>query len=560
MPHRRTVVWKLRRGNATSLADIGNPLALPTPDPKVPSTSYAPTSYSLCLYETPLRLPVPPNPATEKLIFGGTVPPGRTCGSQACWEKIGDRYHYRDGHGDPDGLTKIQIRPGTEGKTILIVKGRGPLLGNALGGMPTFPFTVPLVVQLQGSNGTCWEAIYKHPVITDSTAFTAEGSTFPPTPRATATLILFPTPFATLTAGASTASPTATSTPGSTGGPASATPTPLSTPEPTETVHGTSSATQTPVSSPTGTGPTHTPIGVTPSPISTGVTPSPISTPVSLPHLLDPELAKAANKCQRAIKTAGAFFAVKSPAALARCTDAVLRCIQTKPNDPTCIPKATATCQMALKSIGATRAALTTTIVRKCGLAPLVASDLIDAEGLGYGDLAGACLSLGTNLADSVSVADCLARQHACEAQQLFDAQQPRGGELLRRAGVPLDLNSCLPDRGDKGDMGDPRGTGKLLVECMTRMEKAASKFLATQLLALQTCVGGLFACVQTKPDDEACLAKAGETCVKDLVLIHAAGTKMSAAIDRKCRMDMLLQPACRRRRMFHEGRRLSAP
>jgi hypothetical protein len=50
----------------------------------------------------------------------------------------------------------------------VIVKGRGPRLA-----LPSLPLTPPVLAQLQASNGSCWEAIYRTPVANDTIQFIA---------------------------------------------------------------------------------------------------------------------------------------------------------------------------------------------------------------------------------------------------------------------------------------------------------------------------------------------------------------------------------------------------
>jgi hypothetical protein len=63
-------------------------------------------------------------------------------------------YRYKDRLGTPDGLELVLLRPGGDGRAKMSVKGQGPLLR-----LPA-PDRVdlPLLVQLQATNGGCWEA------------------------------------------------------------------------------------------------------------------------------------------------------------------------------------------------------------------------------------------------------------------------------------------------------------------------------------------------------------------------------------------------------------------
>jgi hypothetical protein len=126
-PDKQTLVWKLYRGQETPAAAYGNPT---TTD-----------SYALCMY-------------TESggNIYQAIAPAGASCVTQPCWRTIGTRgFAFRDGQGRFNGLTKIRLYEGTEGRVRVIVKGRGAELDLA-----QLPMDLPTRVQLQGSHGQCW--------------------------------------------------------------------------------------------------------------------------------------------------------------------------------------------------------------------------------------------------------------------------------------------------------------------------------------------------------------------------------------------------------------------
>ncbi len=145
---RDTVVWKWRRGAASSTADFGDPVNN--------------HGYAVCLYS-----------GSGALLFHATVPSGGSCGQRSCWRPVGNAYHYRNGHATPDGLTKIQLRPGGAGHAGVIVKGRGAHLG-----LPAMPITPPLTIQLQEESGPCWASTFAADGIrmNDATRFRAAAS------------------------------------------------------------------------------------------------------------------------------------------------------------------------------------------------------------------------------------------------------------------------------------------------------------------------------------------------------------------------------------------------
>lgn len=79
------------------------------------------------------------------------VPAGGTCGGRPCWRPTARGYRYRDGSAANDGVKSLTLQGGATGG--LDVRGGGP--GLELG---TLPAVFPLVVQVKGSDGQCWEA------------------------------------------------------------------------------------------------------------------------------------------------------------------------------------------------------------------------------------------------------------------------------------------------------------------------------------------------------------------------------------------------------------------
>jgi hypothetical protein len=128
------VKWKWSSGQATTFAELGDPLT--THD------------YALCVYDS-----------TPSLLFRMTAPAGGTCGTKPCWKQLGPvtagkGYKYKDVDGLPHDLDGMTIKAGLDGKAKISLKGKGanvpmPALGS---------LNLPLTTQLQSENGTCWEA------------------------------------------------------------------------------------------------------------------------------------------------------------------------------------------------------------------------------------------------------------------------------------------------------------------------------------------------------------------------------------------------------------------
>jgi cysteine-rich repeat protein len=127
---RDRVLWRWRKGEATSPADFADPLNL--------------DDYAFCVYAEGAPTPL--------LLMRARAPADGRCGPRPCWS---GRLHYRDPLGTPDGLAAIVLRPGSSGRARVTVRGRGSNLQ-----LPFLPVVLPLRVQLQAENGACWEAIH----------------------------------------------------------------------------------------------------------------------------------------------------------------------------------------------------------------------------------------------------------------------------------------------------------------------------------------------------------------------------------------------------------------
>ncbi|HEY2385783.1 MAG TPA: choice-of-anchor tandem repeat NxxGxxAF-containing protein [Candidatus Binatia bacterium] len=90
----------------------------------------------------------------------------------------------------------------------------------------------------------------------------------------------------------------------------------------------------------------------------------------------------------------------------------------------------------------------------------------------------------------------------------------------------------------DIAPLGAAASAPKALVKCASTIAKAGSGYTSARFKALDACVVGVFKCIQendpgTKRD--ACVAKAGISCSKDLARIDGLATKLGGAIDKAC-------------------------
>jgi len=141
--HRDVLGWKLTKGDATTVADFGDPVA-------------GTTRYDLCVYDETGGVP--------SRVLRATIPPGGLCKGKPCWKAAGSGgskgYRYNDNLTTADGIRKIVLKPGLDGKASIILKGKGASLG-----LPPLPLVQDgaVTVQLKSSAGVCWGTTYDAP-------------------------------------------------------------------------------------------------------------------------------------------------------------------------------------------------------------------------------------------------------------------------------------------------------------------------------------------------------------------------------------------------------------
>jgi len=126
--------WKFRAGDATTLAEFG--------DPRVSER------YVLCVYD---------ESGAEPMTLGEVVvPPGGLCRAKPCWKAVGTRgFGYRDPDRTAYGIGGLTLIAGAAGQSKITLQGKGdplPTLG--------LPLNLPVRVQLHASSGACWETVY----------------------------------------------------------------------------------------------------------------------------------------------------------------------------------------------------------------------------------------------------------------------------------------------------------------------------------------------------------------------------------------------------------------
>jgi hypothetical protein len=237
--------------------------------------------------------------------------------------------------------------------------------------------------------------------------------------------------------------------------------------------------------------------------------------------LVDLDAAKAITKCQKGLQKAGSKFASAKLKALQKCANAAFKCVQLKNGDAACAAKARAVCQKALNLIPALEDKLEAGIVKACGPDKGVAfADLEAVDGLGFLAEEGAVTIAGCGPLDSIQdLAACVRIQHECKVERILASGVPRIIELLNDLGLsPAADLPCLETLAGSAANAQGLPTAvqqKAAVKCQALITKGGAKVVSALAKAIQTCVDGVFKCIQTKPGDDACLLKATAKCQK---------------------------------------------
>jgi hypothetical protein len=153
--------WRWKRGAATSLAEFGDPLSE--------------TDYALCVYDAS---------ADPQPFARGNIPANNTCKGVPCWQLTKGQFKYRDREKviafdakttAPDGLLKVLLKPGEDGKTVIKTKQKGEGVAGYTGGLQSLARTPPVIVQVISSTGECWEAVYSTPKLNTPGLFKAKS-------------------------------------------------------------------------------------------------------------------------------------------------------------------------------------------------------------------------------------------------------------------------------------------------------------------------------------------------------------------------------------------------
>lgn len=128
-PASAALTWTLAAGDATALAELGDPTGG--------------DDYRLCVYDAA---------AVPQPRLGAAAPAGSS------WS-LGSGATFRSPSGAPAGLRIAKLKPGSAGKAKVLVKGKG----SSLALPPLAGLVPPVVVQLRNAGGACWGARFSSP-------------------------------------------------------------------------------------------------------------------------------------------------------------------------------------------------------------------------------------------------------------------------------------------------------------------------------------------------------------------------------------------------------------
>lgn len=125
------LLWRWLRGDLTSQQDLGNPLST--------------TDYSLCIYDG-----VDQN-GSPRLLLQAAAPAGSS------WTANASGFTYKSNDGLPNGIIDIRLKPASQSRAKVIVRGKGSNLNLP----PLQSIQLPMRVQLKAGSGlACWESTY----------------------------------------------------------------------------------------------------------------------------------------------------------------------------------------------------------------------------------------------------------------------------------------------------------------------------------------------------------------------------------------------------------------
>src|SRR5262245_20091936 len=136
-PAHAKLVWNWKKGQATSLGQVGDPFTAGASD------------YTLCGFDRS------GSGGTYALRFSVTAPAGGNCPTKPCWTNKGTNVGYKDKERTPDGADTLVLRPGPDGAAKITMTAKSTHLA-----LPATALAPDVRVQLRRDDaaGICWEA------------------------------------------------------------------------------------------------------------------------------------------------------------------------------------------------------------------------------------------------------------------------------------------------------------------------------------------------------------------------------------------------------------------
>jgi len=159
----------------------------------------------------------------------------------------------------------------------------------------------------------------------------------------------------------------------------------------------------------------------------------------------DAGAAKAVNACHKAVTAATASYAAATYKSFKTCADTTFVCVQLKPFDAKCLPKATEKCaKEAAKRDGSFAAKLRTAVEKKCNEGQIPFATLRSAAGANLALLDDACSRLFVGpVTDVGKFEDCTLRAARCRVEEAIEFAMPRADALLASTGTALHSDFC---------------------------------------------------------------------------------------------------------------------
>lgn len=149
---RDRLLFRIRRGGATDLADFLDPLS-------------AGSTASLCLYDAS---------AAPQPLLAAAVLSGGECSGKSCWKALSTKgFKYVDKAASSDGIQQLKLKRGDAGKAQVHAKAKGVELSP-----PALPLEFPVTVQLRiddESVTSCWQSSFAAPLRNEPGLLKARG-------------------------------------------------------------------------------------------------------------------------------------------------------------------------------------------------------------------------------------------------------------------------------------------------------------------------------------------------------------------------------------------------